>query len=596
MPLPSQRKYDGIHAKNVDKYARQVRAAYQSVIKEVSQLAIPLSLNPNDEFYFRNYPILNKKVNTLLNGMYDNVYGTTVMGINTEWELAVEKNNELAQYVFGKDIKELPAEVRDNYLSGNDGAKRNFIARKDNGLGLSDKIWNNTTQFKQELELALETSIGKGKSAASIAKDITGYLNEPDKLFRRVRDKENGVLRLSKAAKSYHPGQGRYRSSYKNAVRLTRNETNFSYEGSQHLKRQQQDFIVGVEIRVSPQHNPADDKGGISCFALQGLYPKDFDFTYKWHVNCKCMSLHVLKTRDELDKDLDQILAGNEPNTPSVNAVDTLPQSFSNYVAKNEKTWQNWQTPPRFITSNKALIKETTINPTNTYSPESLMEFLKSKGFKNPVIDLSIDTYKDLMNGFDFEELFTDLDNSLKRYGDVEWSSFRVRQQGINSATIINRVKINGQLIEIERGFYKDKKGIYVEHAFFNMPESLQKFGISKDVLKSYYKQYNKSNINSMELVANLEVGGYAWARYGFSAPKEQVAHLISTFRTLKSDAMQVFDSYFQLYPEATKFPMNLLSDINGMRANLLGTKWEGSLNLKDPIAKQIFEDYLNKR
>lgn len=351
MPVPSQRKYDSVHAANLDRYARDVRRAYLSVIKEVSQLGVGLNLNANDEFYWRNYPEANKKVNELIKQLNSRVYGTTVSGINTEWDLAVEKNNELAYYVYGKELDQLPAAYRTKYLSNNAAARRNFVYRKENGLGLSDKVWRNSRQFKQELELALEVGIGKGKSAESIARDVTKYLNDPDQLFRRVRD-ANDELRLSKAAKAYNPGRGRYRSSYKNALRLTANETNFSYEGSQREKRKQQDFIVGVEIKVSPNHNPADDKGGIPCIDLQGKYPKDFEWTYKWHVNCRCLSLNIIKTRSELDSDTEKILRGEEPNTPSKREVKRNPVSYRNWVKDNESMWENWKQPPRFVQVN----------------------------------------------------------------------------------------------------------------------------------------------------------------------------------------------------------------------------------------------------
>lgn len=353
MAIPSQRKYDAAHAANIEKYGRLIRKYYREVIKEVSKLAVGLQLNANDQFYFRNNPQLSKKVNKLLKSLYSQVYGTSVSGINSEWELAVEKNNELARYVYGKNLDNLPIQYRDKYFSNNGAARRAFVYRKDSfGLGLSDKVWKNTRQFKSNLELALEVSIGKGESAASIAQNVTKYLNDEDKLFRRVREHPDGALRLSKSAKVYHPGQGRYRSSYKNALRLASNETNFSYESSQQEKRKQQDFIVGIEIRVSPRHNISDDKGGIQCYYLQGKYPKDFDWTYKWHVNCRCYSINILKPREELDTDINRILSGKKPIKSSKNQVSKKPKNYTGYIKDNKKKWENWKNKPRTFESN----------------------------------------------------------------------------------------------------------------------------------------------------------------------------------------------------------------------------------------------------
>ncbi len=94
-----------------------------------------------------------------------------------------------------------------------------------------------TNQYKKEIELGLDLGIGDGKSGAALARELEQYLREPDRLFRRVRDK-HGQLVLSKAAQAYHPGQGVYRSSVKNAQRLTRTENNNAYHESNFLKYQ----------------------------------------------------------------------------------------------------------------------------------------------------------------------------------------------------------------------------------------------------------------------------------------------------------------------------------------------------------------------
>lgn len=349
----TQKEFDRLHIKNLNRYNDDIRKAYLAVINAVAKLGVNARLNDNLEFYFRNNPALSKKVDDLLKKLRADVYGTTVFGIQTEWDLAVDKSNSLAYILFGKQtLAKVPASVRNKLLSGNAGARRAFLTRKEGGLSLSERIWKNTRQFKQELELALELGIGKGKSAGELSRSIRQYLNAPNNLFRRVRN-NNGELRLSKAAKIYKPGRGVSRSSYKNAVRLARNEINFSYEASQKEKRDQQDFVVGIEIRVSPSHNPMDDKGGISCLSLQGQYPKTFDFTYKWHVNCKCQSYNIVKTPEEIEEDVDKILSGRKPDTPSKNTVRKLPIGYKKIVQENKQKWADLKNPPRTFDRNK---------------------------------------------------------------------------------------------------------------------------------------------------------------------------------------------------------------------------------------------------
>jgi Txe/YoeB family toxin of Txe-Axe toxin-antitoxin module len=65
MPI-SQRKYDDIHDANIDRYLRRIKKAYNEVINKVANKSVGVKLNANKEFYFRNHPKLNKKVNELL--------------------------------------------------------------------------------------------------------------------------------------------------------------------------------------------------------------------------------------------------------------------------------------------------------------------------------------------------------------------------------------------------------------------------------------------------------------------------------------------------------------------------------------------------
>lgn len=139
-----------------------------------------------------------------------------------------------------------------------------------------------------------------------------------------MRD-EKGVLRLSKAAKAYHPGRGVYRSSYKNALRLTATENNMAYRTADHLRWQQLDFVLGIEIKLSNNH-PCDD----ICNELAGVYPKDFKFV-GWHPFCRCFSVPKLATREQVAEQARRI-ADNEDVSgfEYPGQVDTLPKKFTN--------------------------------------------------------------------------------------------------------------------------------------------------------------------------------------------------------------------------------------------------------------------------
>src|SRR3712207_8300978 len=84
------------------------------------------------------------------------------------------------------------------------------------------------------MESALDVGLGEGRDAQQLARDVKQNLKDPNRLFRRVRDKR-GNLVLSKAAKAFHPGRGVYRSSVKNAQRLRSEEHTSELQSRQYL-------------------------------------------------------------------------------------------------------------------------------------------------------------------------------------------------------------------------------------------------------------------------------------------------------------------------------------------------------------------------
>ena len=211
-----------------------------------------------------------------------------------------------------------------------------------------------------------------------MTRDLRQYLQHPDKLFRRVRD-EHGLLKLSQAAKDFHPGRGVYRSSYMNARRLAATETNIAYRTADHLRWQKMDFVVGIEIvlsnnhtiRLQPGEKTSDLPGQMRadgtpkanavrtltdiCDTLAGRYPKDFKFT-GWHPHCRCHAVTILKTEEEMARDTQRILEGKQPSEDSDNAVREFPNTFSSWATKNETRVLTGHTLPYFIKDNQGMM------------------------------------------------------------------------------------------------------------------------------------------------------------------------------------------------------------------------------------------------
>lgn len=351
MPKPTD--YDKTHLRNMAAIGTRIDRIFKKAAEEAAKIGVSIkSPLPEDRiFSFDDYPETKKQIERLMTALQESMETTIVNGVRSSWTLSNNKNNALVSRIFGDRVGDLSKEQYRRYFSTNGAALDAFLQRKEQGLNLSDRVWRYTTAFKREIELGLDLGIRTGESADQMSRSLRQYLQHPDKLFRRVRDK-HGNLKLSKAARDYHPGRGVYRSSYKNARRLACTETNIAYRTSDHLRWQQMEFVVGIEIKLSNNHTlngvPLTD----ICDTLAGRYPKDFKFT-GWHPHCRCHVVTVLKTDDEMAEDTQRILAGEQPKKGSVNTVRDVPASFKGWVEEHADRIEMGGNLPYFVRDNK---------------------------------------------------------------------------------------------------------------------------------------------------------------------------------------------------------------------------------------------------
>ena len=165
----------------------------------------------------------------------------------------------------------------------------------------------------------------------------------------------------NKNAKAFNPGQGVYRSSYKNARRLAATETNMAYRTADYLRWQQLDFVVGIDIEPSATNHPKPD----ICDDLKGKYPKDFKFT-GWHPHCRCHVTSILKTEKEMADDNRRILAGEEITPNSKNTISDVPNGFKERMRDNEQRVKYQSSIPYFLTDNSKYVPQSFIDSFGT--------------------------------------------------------------------------------------------------------------------------------------------------------------------------------------------------------------------------------------
>jgi len=399
-------KWEVKHNNNLASYGRAIDKIYAVASDEAAAIGANITgFDKNKPFAFKDYPQTKNRVDKLVNTLSANVNKVIVNGITAEWADSNYKNDELAQRILGKVYKGQDYSGFSKYFNHNTKACDAFQNRVSNGMNLSDRVWKLSSQFKTELEMNLDLGLRAGKSASEMSRDIRSHLKEPNKLFRRVAD-EHGMLHLSTNAKVYKPGQGVYRSSYKNAMRLTITETNMAYRNADHERWQQLDFVVGFEVRTSVNNHPVFD----ICDHLTGKYPKSFVFN-GWHPHCRCFATAIQQTDEEFIADTKRIMQGEQPSGDSVNMVSNTPKGFNDWIADNKERIITAKSKPYFIKDN--------------FSGGDITKGLR---FETKVAEMGKNIVKNKSN---IDNVISKLENAKVEYNEVKYLNKELEERDI---------------------------------------------------------------------------------------------------------------------------------------------------------------------
>lgn len=359
--IPNSRKAALEHRKRIERYTALINQLYDKLNKEAAKIALSTGHDPAAQFLWSDYPETRKALKDLQEQYVSEMTGIVMAGTSAEW-----KESDLVQdLVAQKLLKAYTGTTKAGdeyarYFQTDPDALKAFQQRKAGGMNLSQRVWNLSEQYKTELEMALSAAIEPGTSAMELAADIKTYLNEPDKMFRRFRykdeegnwqrnwkqkvtDADGKVHFIDADPKAYHPGRGVYRSSARNAQRLARTEINMAYRAAEQERWKSFDFVVGYEVKITQNGKHVED----ICDCLKGKYRKDFKFM-GWHPQCMCYTIPILKTEDEFFDDDD--------DAKSVNEVEDVPQGFKDWIKDNEERIERAEkrgTLPYFIRDNR---------------------------------------------------------------------------------------------------------------------------------------------------------------------------------------------------------------------------------------------------
>ena len=368
-------------------YADNVRRLYATATDELLKLSAMKAANGvSAAFSFSDSKRLSEQANAILRALYSGVYNEIKGGVIAEWGNANKSCDALITSIFGKKVKEDNHYAR--YFARNKESVDAFFKRKSEygGLNLSQRVWKYVGDFKTEMEMALSVAMGEGKSAATISREVRKYLQRPDMMFRRFRvktgeqdifDADGNVVgkepvygRVWKRKvvdavtgnvswqtvnlKDYSFGRGVYRSSYKNAMRLARTETNMAYRTADQERWRQLDFVIGYRVVLSDNHPEPDICNDLSAKrgekGSRGVYPKDFVFK-GWHPQCRCYVVPILADEKEFDK-IQEAILNDEPIPESKSVIREPNKYFQDWWKSNKKRVSEAQSLPYWVKDN----------------------------------------------------------------------------------------------------------------------------------------------------------------------------------------------------------------------------------------------------
>ena len=325
--MPGLSFYDKQHIQKVAAQQAVIANIFNQFILSVSPYLRKWSDAGKNNVWISNQGIESAVDRELLN-LESMLYANISAFQKDGWERAERKNDDfISQFIKGMSISSATKDgMFAHSLSAFEALKNDIDA---NGFKLSDRVWNITQQTKSQLEFYLDSGVVAGRNANGISSDIRQILQNPQKRFRRIRN-EKGELVLSQPMKDYHPGQGVYRSAYKNALRTSATTTNTAYRSADYERWSKQDFILGIEI-----HRSANNRGPCKiCDAMVGKYPKTFKFT-GFHPFCICFATPITM---EPENFADFLL---NDTVPKEQVITDIPQGAKDFVIENKDGLQS---------------------------------------------------------------------------------------------------------------------------------------------------------------------------------------------------------------------------------------------------------------
>lgn len=264
--IPNQKNQYQLLNRRLAAYMAAVRRIYGELGSEAAKIAASTGYDGKKPFAWKDYPKTKARVQKLQESFVSQLGSLIMSGTSDEWRRSNLQQDLIVDNVLKGYHTSRKDARNERYYRDNSEALQAFQQRKERGMNLSDKLWDQSQAYREELQDVISAAIERGTDAITLSKQVSKYLQDFPSMQRDYKELYGKASKVQNCE---------YRS-----IRLARSEINMAYRTAEQQRWRQLDFVVGYEIKMSGAH-PAHDV----CDELAGKYPKDFKWN-GWHPNC----------------------------------------------------------------------------------------------------------------------------------------------------------------------------------------------------------------------------------------------------------------------------------------------------------------------
>lgn len=329
--------------------------------------------------------------------------------------------------------------------------------------------------------------------------------------------------------------------------------------------------------RVRPRHRALDNivyDYGKPTGAEQGLQPGQ-------PIQCRCIAQAVVEF-------------GDTPALPHGSQYQAIPVSAQPSTPRRTRT----QPAPRRVSTPALPVDTPSVANTAALTPEQFKKkvaALQKKGELMLGSDPStLDKFTAVTKGMDPETFLTrmgyQVDKAKRTLVSFDEDSMEL---GILGRIADGKGRGVGQLT---RNFILNAKDdiVAVDHSLFKLEAGDTGKGLAKRVLAKQVRLYQELGVKEVRVHANIDVGGYAWAKYGFKPNKNSWDFIRNHVQRKHLGEMGTETALAAGKDSRAIWAISDLPDGLGKRI-LLESDWEGALDLMDPEAMRRFNAYVGQ-